>query len=299
MKRLLLSLLFACGSFLLWAQASPIKITYEHEPNNQLTFYAENFTFVPYTVSLNFTRLSNTATLMEGDTYQGLVERGKKRLVTLRPMNPDTGIGFSYTARYEKGNIQAKADTNFVYLFPLQEGKQVRMNRMNSLHALVGKTEKSHLTGIAFHTTEGDTIVAARRGQVTQVVDHSASTEENRSFDANENYVEVYHHADGTFAIYKLFKNGGIFVEPGDEVIPGQPLGIVGGSNYQGGSHLRFMVSSPILEPRSFLPSFYLSSGQSGKPDFREVYISEHPVDIVVKELSKKEKKRVLLKKEK
>ncbi len=293
MKRLLLSSLFACCSFLLWAQASPIKITYEHESNNQLAFYAENFTFIPYTVSLEFIRLSNTTTFMEGDTYQTLVERGKKRLVTLRPTDSDNGIGFSYRFRYEKGDVRAKADTNFVYLFPLLEGRQVRMKRMNSLDAVVGKAEKAYLTGIAFHTAEGDTIVAARRGRVTQIMDNSASTEENRSFSATDNYVEVY-HADGTFATYKLFKNGGIFVEPGDEVIPGQPLGIVGGSNYQGGSHLRFMISSPTLKPHSFLPFFYLSSGQSGKPDFREVYISEHPVDIVVKELSKKEKKKYL-----
>lgn len=172
----------------------------------------------------------------------------------------------------------------------MAEGKKVRVSPLKSLRELVGKT-KEEIVGVAFRTTEGDTIVAARRGLVTQVVDHSASTGEHKAFDSSENYVEVY-HADGSFAVYKLFKNGGIFVEPGDEIIPGQPIGIVGGGNYNNGSHLRFTVFSPAREFHSFLPVFYLSSGQVGKPDFREPYISEHPLEWVTKEMSKKEKKK-------
>lgn len=123
----------------------------------------------------------------------------------------------------KKGNSRLKTDTSFVYLFPLAQGKVVRVNKMVSLDNFMGKEGEKRITGLGFSTTAGDTIFAARGGLVTEVVDNSASTSENTSFHSTENYLEVF-HKDGTFARYKLFQNEGIFVSPGEEVIPGRRL---------------------------------------------------------------------------
>ena len=188
-----------------------------------------------------------------------------------------------------------KTDTSFVYLFPLAQGKVVRVNKMVSLDNFIGKEGEKRITGLGFSTTAGDTIFAARGGLVTEVVDNSASTSENTSFHSTENYLEVF-HKDGTFARYKLFQNEGIFVSPGEEVIPGQPLGIIGGENYKQGSHLRFSIYCSDRPDHSYVPDFYLSPEETGKPEERVMYKSWHPVEIIMKEMSKKEKKKFLSK---
>lgn len=269
----------------------PVTITYERSAKGDVTFYADNVSYTPYTVTLKFTRLSGTSSIQEGEPHETAIRRGKTRLLTLKPASENSGVGFAYRSNVVKGDYRAKTDTNFVYLFPLAEGKRVRMNHMVSLEKVLGSEGKSRLTGVSFKTDEGDTIVAVRRGLVTEIRDDSASKTEHKSFNANENYVEVYQD-DGTFARYMLFQDNGILVSPGDRVIPGQPLGIIGGSNYERGSHLRFSIYCPDMERFTFVPCFYLSSGQTGKPAVGELYVSEHPKEIIMQEMSKKERKK-------
>lgn len=290
----LLNVLFLLIPVFAVAQNIPeIEVSYERSSKGEVTFYAANSSYSPYTVSLTFTKLSGTSSFFEGDTHKITVRRGKTRLTTLRPSSEDSGVGFAYSYTYSKGSMRAKTDSNFVYLFPLLEGKRVRMNRMVSLENVLGSDKKTRLTGIAFRTTEGDTIVAARYGLVTEVRDNSASTSDHKAFDRNENFVEVYQE-DGTFVRYMLFQDSGVFVVPGENVIPGQPLGVIGGSNYEGGSHLRISILCPDMKDVTFVPNFYLSSGNTGKPEEGELYVSEHPQELIMQEMSKKEKKAFL-----
>ena len=290
-----LCLLLFCLPLLVYAQSDKtVTVSYERSAKGEVTFYSETQSHTPYTVSMTFSRLSNT-TSTEGEIYDAVIHYGKTRLLTLRPSTENVPIGFSYRYTYRKGNNRLKADTNFVYLFPLAPGKVVRVNRMVSLEKFFGKEGEKRIAGLGFSTTAGDTIFASRGGLVTEVVDNAASTSENTSFHATENYLEVF-HKDGTFARYKLFQNGGIFVSPGEEVIPGQPLGIIGGENYKQGSHLRFSIYCPDQPDYSYVPDFCLSQEEVGKPEPRVMYKSWHPVAIVVREMSKKEKKKFLSK---
>ena len=286
---LLLSMAFARAQ-----NVNPVKVTFIRSDNGEVTFWAENTSYAPHTVTISFSKLTNTTSAMDGDSRNILVGHGKKQLLILRPTIANRFVGFSYRTLSQKGNLSAKVDTNYVYLLPVAVGKTVRSNRMVSVESLIKKpTRTRRVTGMAFKTNEGDTIMAARGGLVTEVEDQSASTTENKSFNATENYVEVY-HKDGSFIRYKLFQNGGVFVSPGDEVISGQPLGIIGGANYKRGSHLRFTIFSPSLENYTFAPSFYLGGGKTGQPENNALYVSEHPQEIIMQEMSKKEKKKYL-----
>lgn len=295
MKRQLSFLFMLLGAVTVAAQSkNPVTVTYDRSSKGDVTFWAENTAYAPHTVTINFTKLTGTSSFSEGASTDILVGHGKRQLVTLHPSVEGRFIGFSYRTLSQKGNIRARVDTNYLYLLPLAVGKTVRANRMVSLESLFkGAKPSKRITGFAFKTNEGDTVMAARGGLVTEVEDQLASTTENKYFNATENYVEVY-HKDGSFAHYKLFKNGGVFVLPGDEVTPGQPLGIIGGSNYKMGSHLRFTVFSPSLERYSFTPSFYLGAGKNGRPVERELYVSEHPQEVIMQEMTKKEKKKYL-----
>ena len=237
-------LLLFCLPLLVYTQSDKtVTVSYERSAKGEVTFYSETQSHTPYTVSMTFSRLSNT-TSSEGEIYDAVIHYGKTRLLTLRPSTENVPIGFSYRYTYKKGNSRLKADTSFVYLFPLAQGKVVRVNKMVSLDNFIGKEGEKRITGLGFSTTAGDTI----------------------------------------------------FASPGEEVIPGQPLGIIGGENYKQGSHLRFSIYCPDRPDHSYVPDFYLSPEETGKPEERVMYKSWHPVEIIMKEMSKKEKKKFLSK---
>lgn len=189
LQRYLCPLLF-CLPLLVYAQSDKtVTVSYERSAKGEVTFYSETQSHTPYTVSMTFSRLSNT-TSSEGEIYDAVIHYGKTRLLTLRPSTENVPIGFSYRYTYKKGNSRLKTDTSFVYLFPLAQGKVVRVNKMVSLDNFIGKEGEKRITGLGFSTTAGDTIFAARGGLVTEVVDNSAYTSENTSFHSTENYLK-------------------------------------------------------------------------------------------------------------
>ena len=297
MKRHLIFLLFLGIPLWINAQTGLVTVSSEREANKQVVISANNRSTIPHSVILKFSNLSNTSSVNEEVEYPVLVESGSRRLMTLKPMDSNVGIGYRYSILIWKGNVVAEPDTNYVYLFPVMPGKKVKISPTTSMEKILGQKKSFHMTGLAFKTQEGDTIVASRGGVVIDMKDDVASVGENKAYNSSENYVEIY-HKDGTIANYKLFKNQGIFVQPGDRVIPGQPLGIIGGANYSNGSHLRFRVSSVYhCEYKSIFPCFYLSEGQTDRPNFKMTYVSDHPQELIMKEMGKKEKKKYLEKK--
>ena len=159
-------LLLFCLPLLVYAQSDKtVTVSYERSAKGEVTFYSETQSHTPYTVSMTFSRLSNT-TSSEGEIYDAVIHYGKTRLLTLRPSTENVPIGFSYRYTYKKGNSRLKTDTSFVYLFPLAQGKVVRVNKMVSLDNFMGKEGEKRITGLGFSTTAGDTIFAARGGLV-------------------------------------------------------------------------------------------------------------------------------------
>lgn len=290
MKTLYILGIFMLCPLLLLAQTGqqpPVTIKAERNSSQEIVFTVENLSFVPYTITLTFDKLQGTNTLTEGIAYNYPIYTGRKNMVTLRPTDPNSGISYSYRSLIRKGNWEVKPDSNFVYLFPLADGKPVRMSGIKDLKDSHAKVVR--YIGISFKTTEGDTIFAARSGEVGEILDVSASTGDHKAYSKEENYIEIF-HKDGSWATYRILKDGGILVKPGDRVIAGQPIGIAGGKNYENGSHLMFVVHTPNRDD-SFFPTFYLSDGQTGKPNLKALYVSTHPKEIIMQEMTKKEKK--------
>lgn len=296
-----LSTLLLCAIAAYAQTSSPVTITPERSSKGDIVFWADNRSPIPYTVTLTFTKLGNTVSASEGVPQEMVATTGKRRLFSLRPSSEQQPVTYSYRVRMRRGDAKVRADTTFVYLFPLAEGKKVKVipGYSYSLEKVLerlkegdtSRPQKSPMTGVGFKTTEGDTIVAARRGVVSEVVEQKPTGDQTS--DRSKNYVEVY-HPDGTFARYMLLKYDGIFVKEGDEVFPGQPLGIIGSGTQAFGSHLRFTVTLPGENSHRFLPCFYLSSEQAGQPDLKTGYVVAHPASIIMQEMSKKEKKRYL-----
>ena len=89
---------------LVYAQSNKtVTVSYERSAKGEVTFYSETQSHTPYTVSMTFSRLSNT-TSTEGEIYDAVIHYGKTRLLTLRPSTENVPIGFSYRYTYRKGN---------------------------------------------------------------------------------------------------------------------------------------------------------------------------------------------------
>ena len=90
------------------SQNASVTVSHERSAKGEVTFYADNTSYSPFTVALTFTRLS-------GETYKSTAKHGRTRLIVLRPVSENEGIGFAYRFNTAKGDFRTKTDTNFVY----------------------------------------------------------------------------------------------------------------------------------------------------------------------------------------
>ena len=89
-----------------------------------------------------------------------------------------------------------------------------------------------------FRMLMGDTVLAARAGTVTAVVEHFA---DGTRIPGEENIIYV-RHADGSNGFYVHFMQNGVLVQVGDVVAQGDPVGLAGDSGGSAGPHLHFVV---------------------------------------------------------
>lgn len=296
------------------AQQPEVRVRYERNEDRKFQFYASSTTYAPVTLFLTFTKLEGTREFSIGMPKTYLLQYGENDLFTLRPDQENASISFAYKTSWRIGNMTEVPDTDFVYLSPIAPGKKVVANPMVSLKKYLNnkmkkgeKEDTNRPTGLTIKTQEGDTIYAIRSGIVGRIQDNSASQGNGRAFDRNENFVEIY-HKDGSEAKYKLFKDHGIFVSEGDIVVAGQPIGIIGGENYEHGSHLRLILSGWFRpqkgDPerdiynnkiyRIFIPVFCLPDNETYRPTALTRFVSVHPEAVIMQEMSKREKKKYL-----
>lgn len=304
MKTLFVSMVVLLNCIAPLCAQNAVKITYERNSEREYVFYAENIEHAPYSVKILFEKLDNLeGAVSVGFPYIKVVENGKHELFKLKPINRESASDFNYSYSSAKGNYRAKVDTDFVYLLPVGVNKKTSPRRVTALDNYLKKAKKQRTIGFAFNMEKGDTVYASRSGTVTDVLDNSASSTDNKLYAANENHVELLQR-DGSFAKYTLFQDNGIFVKEGDFVYAGQPLGIIGADNYANGSHVRMIVYyltkaenpdfNKTFKYNNFIPVFHLASGKDERPDSKGAYVSEHPQEYILNDLTKSQKKKYL-----
>jgi len=139
---------------------------------------------------------------------------------------------------------------------------------------------------------KGDTVAAARSGRVIEVVADVDPSETHLLMHKQRNYVELL-HKDGTIGKYQLFQKESVFVEEGEFVVAGDPLGIVDSEHYEHGPHIRFQVYyAKEGEGYGYVTPKFYSSEKVKTLNFSERYKVKHPEDIILSELSKRQKKK-------
>jgi len=305
MKNKLLVLLFAMVLFSLtgktYAQNSDLEITYRQNNDNSVDFNYRKTMHGNVYVSIKFDDLQNASQ----NRYQGCLQSHMGKVFTLKPRNPDSGIGFSYSYRYQRGKPIFKLKEDFVYLLPFKNSVKVQMQKMGYLGKRFGRGAPESWTAFQFCTDSLESVLAARRGLVVDVTDeYSIDTTKNSIYRSSVNEV-IIEHKDGTMAHYSGFKKGSICVKPGQYVYPNEELGKTGRNNSEQNYKLHFYIyylnTRDIFDLRTkedkmniyaFVnPCFHWQGGESIILP-RNSYVAECTEELIMQEFSRREKKK-------
>jgi hypothetical protein len=287
-------------------ESKQIGIRYQKNTRGEIEFYCDNRTFSDYTIEVEFPVFIN----LQADFPLPAVAEvppGTHLMFTLRKAHGGQPDRFTYRYHSLKGHPSPKIDTNFTYLLPVAPGKSTRIAELAYIGEKVADIPPpKDWYSLILHTNPGDTVYAARRGRVTNRRDNANVQDSNISYTSTENFIEVEHN-DYTFGKYSVFRDGAIFVHPGETVEAGQPLGIAGGENYTSGPHVRFCVFYQLKQEVTdkdgnttgkihywgYVPiHFWAKDLGSIHLTNKDTYTSEYPDDVITKEMTKKEAKK-------
>ncbi len=292
MKFLSIFLLFQLFSITAFAQ---ITIETERDENGNVLFFSKNPEIVPYSVILNFSTLQNM-TSTGGGSVLGVAMPGRIRLATLKPTLAGQGTNYSFTYSFAKGNVYAKNKTEPVYLIPVKEGVKVQAVLMTTIEDRLGKTVVDNpYRGVSFRFEEPTSIVAPRKGVVSEIKMQENPGSDNLDYRSSENHIELYHE-DGTFTKIMVLKPGSQKVKVGQMVFPGDELAESAGENYNSGRHVRMVCLKTEKEGTEKFKYKNIPVKFSTATGNREISQSEElevvfPREIIILEMSKKELK--------
>ena len=126
MKKLLLLLLFI--PLVSFGQRDIIEIDYVINTDKSVSFNYKKNSPGSYFLILEFNSLNNT----RANTFKRVINSPSGSLTKLKPTNPDEGIGFRYTVKYYKGNLNSKIHYNYPYILPFDKGKTNFANELYS-----------------------------------------------------------------------------------------------------------------------------------------------------------------------
>jgi hypothetical protein len=223
----------------LFAQPLDINIKTKQNEDKSVTFTYEKEVPGSYTLILDFDFLENAY----GKEFIKTIDNKIGEIVNLEPINPYKEIRYTYRYWYFMGKYSPNFDSTFVYLLPLSAEKDFKVYQMTNLNEdyFNGKKIKNW-TVLLFETEIGDTVYAARKGQVIKVVDEfECDSLHIVSYQSKVNEL-IIEHEDGTLAQYYGFKKNSFTVKLGQTVYPRTPLGITERYDKRMKGQLRFMI---------------------------------------------------------
>jgi hypothetical protein len=253
---------------------SPIAIDVINQDDKYI-FYADNRSFYSYQIQIHFDQLFNLIPELVNRDFEVLP--GRSCLFTLSVKNKEMKSTFAYSFSSKIGIPRGNADFEFPYLFPIGDGKPVELFYYLSDSIIYIRD--------CFKLNEGDTVFNMRKGDVVAVPNmfHNA----DRISDSQS--LEIM-HKDGTIMVYENINPDNVLVNAGATVYPGQPLGIV-----NDGLHLMVFLCSIHNDGRveKMKIKYFITPSRIElfSKAFNDLNAS-HPVNIVTKEMSKREIRR-------
>lgn len=257
-----------------------------------------------FTIQFIFKELDNasmTKTVYSVKDYSGVV-------TTLKPLNKDKSIAYSYTYSSIRGKLNPKVNNEIIYSLPYSAGVRVSSVEANFLNATYfGNNTPDDWKAYSMTTDKQEVVTAARKGLVVQVDDlYEDSSQEGISYSNKRNTV-IIEHEDGTLAYYAGLSKGSFQVKVGETVFPGSQL--AKNTQKDGGKYgMTFMITylkvadmemnkgknlSTTKSYYGFVTPQFLLQGQRGTLKNRVQELAEINESIIAQELSKRELKQM------
>ncbi|MFZ6708569.1 M23 family metallopeptidase [Undibacterium sp. TC9W] len=222
------------------ARNDPVKIeTVKGVSSNILL--ATNTSRMPVTVTLQLNNFSNLTSSKPWPIQAQMAGGQTMELVEIAAANRQFGYTMDYSSHIVQGDPRAKHDASISYQIPFvaPQGFQV-------LQAADGPQFTHHTVATRYAVDidmpMGTTVVAARAGQVVEVVSQFADDGRvEQAYIDRANYVRILHD-DGSWADYFHLMQHSAQVQPGMRVAAGQVLALSGNSGYSSTPHLHFHV---------------------------------------------------------
>ncbi|MFC3416013.1 peptidoglycan DD-metalloendopeptidase family protein [Algoriphagus hitonicola] len=285
----LVLILFCLNSF------AQIQVESERDKDGNVIITASNTSSVPHTLQFDFSNLQNLSPVGGGSPI-GIANPGISRVATLKRENSSQVTNYSFRYTYIKGNIFAKRKKEPIYLIPVSAGTEVRGVSMTHIQNRLRPDQKNNdHVGVAFYLPKEVTIVAPRKGYISDMKMDYTAGKNDLDFSRSENFIEIYHE-DGTLTQLKVLKANSQLVKIGQEVFPGDPIATSAGENYQNGRHVRVICTRVIkngegkIQSEIFPVSYVLGEDFSTLVEPIETTVL-HTDEVITMEMSKRELK--------
>ena len=269
--------------FLLYTGASPqnsLQVRYNYDSAGNANFIADNYTNIPVYLALDFNYLEN-ASFSYDLPYIKRIEPGTTELFVIYKEPDQPGPRFNIETRWYMSNPEPDTDPGFPYLIPAKGGTTVRISPVRA-----GENSRS----VGFVLLGSGEVHAARKGVVIRVFGQNDPRLPLEG-QVKQNFIQIL-HKDGTVGEYSNFAFNRIICKTGQEVIPGQILGEA--ARVEGNYFIEFSLFHSDLNsenPKYLIPEFYLGKDRVTQLDESEEYKSVHDNQVIVKELSRKERR--------
>lgn len=249
MIRSVFLLLFISSALSLHAQEQRLKI-YTEQTKTAIFVYADNDKLYPQSAELTLD-LKGLKPREKPDKYIVVPANSKRYQLTELVIPQGRSWGYNYSFKYYTGDVSADHDDSYVYSLPFTEGKSFEV-----VQGYNGRSTHQGENALDFNLPAGEPVLAARAGKVVRLKEDSNRGCPDKSCAKLGNYVTIMHE-DGSFADYYHLKQNGVLVALGDEVVPGQSIGLTGNTGWATGYHLHFIVYVARPDGRETVPTLF------------------------------------------
>lgn len=250
----------------------PVKLSLDQSEKGVVKFIATNDTYYPFTVKINFRKMSNFTVAYR--SKEAVVTFGMHNLFDLKVADPESGYSLDYDYTYSAGRYSKAPVADYIYLVPLKPGSL----------PVGGKVGEKGIID-SFSIQGGDTVYCCRKGIVVALPGDTRNVFRISRKDA----LEILHD-DGTIMVYNGISGGAINLAPGMTVYPGDPLMVSPAAT-------TLVLNLVLLVPAEQLPAMpilYPSDESTGAQYSRIVGRVKviHPESLITKEMTPREVKQ-------
>lgn len=270
-----------------------IEVTTQYR-GRDVIFDANSKKYGTYTLTMKFTELRGYRASM-GD-IKIVIRQGSNNSIYRLTYEGNSSTYYRYSYTYYRGKYNSKPDINYPYLLPAATSKSLGIARLENIKHNFGKNNTDSILGIVFNYKGIDTVCAIRSGQVVQI-DYSQKERTNSDqefvyYDKSSQNIITVEHADGSIARYVCITAVDLLPKEGDRVIAGQPIAIFKTGEIQNRMGLHLFYLDNELKNKTIFPDYYTEEGLIPL-EFGKRYQSASTKEIIEKELTKKEKKKL------